>query len=81
MGPMRILRVTTIRGRTKPIHDRMPVIVDPSDYKQWLDPAERPDVLQELLRPYPPKSMEAYPVSTFVKSPKNKGPKCVEPLP
>jgi putative SOS response-associated peptidase YedK len=38
----------------------MPVIVDPSDHKQWLDPAERPDVLQELLRPFPPKSMEAH---------------------
>jgi putative SOS response-associated peptidase YedK len=65
---------------TKPIHDRMPVLVDPSDYKQWLDPAERPDVLQELLRPYPPKSMEAYPVSTFVNNVKNKGPQCVAPL-
>jgi putative SOS response-associated peptidase YedK len=43
---------------TKPIH-RMAVIVDPSDYKQWLDPAERLDALRELLRPYPPKPMEA----------------------
>jgi hypothetical protein len=49
---------------TKPIHDRMPVIVDPGDYKQWLDPAERPHVLQELLRSYSPKPREAYSVST-----------------
>jgi putative SOS response-associated peptidase YedK len=27
---------------TKPIHDRMPVIVDPPDFGQWLDPAEKP---------------------------------------
>jgi putative SOS response-associated peptidase YedK len=65
---------------TRPIHDRMPVIVDPKDFKQRLVPAERPDVLQELLRPYPPKSMEAYPVSTFVNNVRNTGPQCVEPL-
>jgi putative SOS response-associated peptidase YedK len=65
---------------TKPIHDRMPVIVDPSDFKLWLDPAERPDVLQELLRPYAPKSMEAYPVSTFVNNVRNKGSQCVAAL-
>src|SRR5262249_32156846 len=64
---------------TKPIHDRMPVIVDPRDFKLWLDPAERPDVLQEMLRPYPPKSMEAYPVSTFVNNRRNRGPRCVHP--
>jgi putative SOS response-associated peptidase YedK len=65
---------------TKSIHDRMPVIVDPSDFKLWLDPAERLDVLQELLRPCPLESMEAYPVSTFVNNVRNKGPQCVAQL-
>jgi putative SOS response-associated peptidase YedK len=65
---------------TKPSHGRMPVIVDPSDFKLWLDPVEGPAVLQELLRPYAPKSMEAYPVSTFVNNVRNKGPQCVEAL-
>jgi putative SOS response-associated peptidase YedK len=36
-----------------PIHDRMPVIVHPSDYGLWLDPAvSDPGRLQPLLRPY-----------------------------
>jgi putative SOS response-associated peptidase YedK len=65
---------------TKPIHDRMPVIVDPADFGQWLDPKEKPDALQELLRPYSPAAMEAYRVSTFVNNARNKGPLCVEPL-
>jgi putative SOS response-associated peptidase YedK len=64
----------------RPIHNRMPVIVDPADFGKWLDPAERPDVLQELLRPYPSESMEAYPISTFVNNPRNQGPECVKPL-
>jgi putative SOS response-associated peptidase YedK len=65
---------------TKPIHDRMPVIVDPADFGQWLDPAEKPTAVQALLRPYAPESMEAYPVGTFVNNLRNKGPQCVEPL-
>jgi putative SOS response-associated peptidase YedK len=51
-----------------------------ADIGQWLDPAEKPEALQALLRPYPPESMEAYPVNTFVHNVRNKGPQCVEPL-
>jgi len=65
---------------TKPIHDRMPVIVDPADFGRWLDPAEKPAALQALLHPFPPDSMEAYPVSTFVNNVRNRGPQCIEPL-
>jgi putative SOS response-associated peptidase YedK len=64
----------------RPVHNRMPVIVDPSAFGQWLDPAERPDVLQELLRPYPSESMEAYPISTFANNPRNQGPECIKQL-
>jgi putative SOS response-associated peptidase YedK len=65
---------------TKPIHNRMPVIVDPADFGHWLDPAEKPDALQILLRPFPPERMDAYPVSTFVNNVRSKGPQCIEPL-
>jgi putative SOS response-associated peptidase YedK len=71
---------TDANALTKPIHNRMPVIVDPADIGQWLDPAEKPEALQALLRPYAPESMEVYPVSTFVNNVRNKGPQCVEPL-
>src|SRR5262249_23577950 len=32
---------TAANELTKPIHDRMPVIVDPRDYGQWRDPAKK----------------------------------------
>lgn len=62
------------------IHNRMPVILPPAAYEQWLDPAERrPDDLQGLLQPYPAELMTAYPVSKMVNSPKNDSPALIEP--
>ena len=66
----------------RPIHDRMPVILPADDYQRWLDPAaEEPERLAPLLRPYPGGEMTADPVSTFVNSPANEGPKCIAPEP
>ena len=63
------------------IHDRMPVILSPTDYDRWLDPSiQEPAVLQTLLRPYPADEMTAYPVSTRVNNPANDSPECVELL-
>lgn len=62
------------------IHNRMPVILPPDVYEQWLDPAERsPDQLQGLLQPYPAELMTAYPVSKMVNSPKNDSSALIEP--
>ena len=52
-----------------PIHNRMPVILAPSDYDRWLN-VEQPNAM-ELLRPYAAEQMTAYPVSTRVNSPNN----------
>jgi len=38
------------------------------------------DKLSTLLAPYPSGELEAYKVSTFVNSPKNESPKCIEPV-
>ncbi len=59
------------------IHNRMPVIIDPSDFGRWLTAAEPP---ADLLRPYPPADMTAYPVSKAVNSPKNDRPELVEQI-
>jgi putative SOS response-associated peptidase YedK len=63
-----------------PIHNRMPVILDPADY-EWLDrdqqDAER---LQRLLKPYPSEKMQLVLVSTLINSPRNEKPECVVPL-
>lgn len=55
-----------------PIHNRMPVILPPSAYSQWLDPApQSPEKLLPFLRSFPAAEMSAYPVSTLVNSPAN----------
>jgi putative SOS response-associated peptidase YedK len=62
------------------IHNRMPVILQPNTYSQWLDSApQSPNRLQNLLVPYPVGEMEAYPVSTLVNSPGNDRAECVLP--
>lgn len=63
------------------VHDRMPAILGPQDYEEWLDPASDPKDLLGLVRePYPASEMEAYPVSPRVNSPRNDDERCVAPI-
>jgi len=72
--------VTEANKAISAIHDRMPVILDPSDYKAWLDPQlQDTALLQPLLQPCPPGWINSYPVSPLVGNPKNDGPECVAP--
>ncbi len=73
--------VTEANDLVTPIHDRMPVILDPADYDVWLDStyADRKR-LQAMLKPFPSSELEAYPVSRTVNSPKNDSAECVERL-
>jgi putative SOS response-associated peptidase YedK len=65
----------------RPLHDRMPVILDPKDFDVWLDPAlEDRERLQPLLVPFESGPMETFPVSRAVNSPVHDAPDCVEPL-
>lgn len=64
---------------TRPIHDRMPVILSAESYGLWLDRRQREqNVLLPLLRPFEPNSMLVNPVSTRVNNPRNNDPGCVE---
>ena len=63
----------------RPIHDRMPVILGREALEAWLDPALADLApLLPLLRPAPPTSLEAWPVSRAVNSPRNDGPELVK---
>lgn len=65
-----------------PIHDRMPVILPPTEYARWLDPALRDaDSLAPLLVPFPPDKMLALQVSPRVNSPAVDDERCMAPLP
>lgn len=58
----------------RPVHDRMPVILHPSDYDVWLDEDVRKhEFRKSLLRPYPAEEMTSHPVSTLVNSPAQQG--------
>jgi len=64
------------------IHDRMPLLVEPSRYAEWLDPAvDDADTLRGLLVPAAPGRLTAYPVDKAVNNVRNNGPQLVDPLP
>jgi putative SOS response-associated peptidase YedK len=66
----------------RPLHHRMPVILDPAAEAAWLGPAlEDPAAALACLRPVPGGRMEAYPVGPGVSSAHNEGPDLVRPLP
>jgi putative SOS response-associated peptidase YedK len=68
--------ITTAANETmQPIHDRMPVIVEPQDYERWLAGEEG------LLRPAPAGALLAYPVSAAVNRAANDAPEIIEPAP
>ena len=65
----------------KPIHGRMPVILDKPAQMAWLDPdVTEPKIVTALLQPFPSELMEGYDVSTLVNSPANDRPECIEAL-
>ncbi len=63
------------------IHDRMPMIIDPGGWADWLDPANN-DVadLRALLSPAAASGLTTYPVSTEVNSVRNNGQQLIEPI-
>ncbi len=70
---------TSANVLVRPLHDRMPVIVNQEDYDLWLDPSvSATEKLSPLLRPYPSQSMVSHPVSPWVNSPAHDDPRCVE---
>lgn len=66
---------------TRPLHDRMPVILDDQSVARWLDPAFKDvEALQRLLVPYPDNDdLFAFRVSPLVNNANNEGPELVEP--
>ncbi len=72
---------TRANSRLESIHERMPVILPPEDYEQWLDPTVTDaQPLQRLMQPYDAKSMQHYAVSQRVNKPGPDHPDCLQPL-
>ena len=64
----------------RPIHDRIPVILESKNYELWLDSEAQQPQLQQLLRPYQADLMTSCTVSTKVNNPKNNTPECINSL-
>ncbi len=67
-------------GIVKDIHERMPVILNDTDAKLWLE-AQPPSLveLKQLLLPYPDELTTMYEVSDIVNSYANESPACIVP--
>lgn len=74
------LLTTEANALLRPIHDRMPVILDPEVYGRWLDPGDGdPGALMSLLAPCPADWLEARPVGPRVNDVKFDDARCLDP--
>jgi len=75
------LLTTEANAIVRPVHHRMPVLLEQRDFALWLDP-EVKDAgrVQSLLVPCAPDRLEAIVVSTHVNDPRNEDPGCIEPV-
>lgn len=72
---------TDANAALRPLHDRMPVILDPADYALWLDPtATDPALVQPLLVPAPDDLLTYVAVGRAVNHVGNDDPTLVRPV-
>jgi putative SOS response-associated peptidase YedK len=72
---------TTPNAVISPVHDRMPVILDPDSHDLWLDPGMRnAAATSELLKPYDGRLMRCFPVSARVNCVANDDEECCAPV-
>jgi putative SOS response-associated peptidase YedK len=63
-----------------PLHHRMPVVLEKSDYAAWIDAADSASVHLDLLKPAATGTFRAWAVSTYVNAPAHEGPDCTRPI-
>ena len=72
---------TTPNSMMEQIHDRMPVLLPPGNWDEWLDPTNtNTDSLQRLLVPAPNELLTTYAVSTDVNNVRNNEASLLEPV-
>lgn len=72
---------TSANGTLSPIYDRMPVILPPEKFDNWLSPDSDPAKLTSLLQPATEDYLELQPISTYVNNVRHIGPECIAPNP
>ncbi len=72
---------TSPNAVTAPIHNRMPVILDPAGWERWLDSTiAETGVLADLFEPISADRTIAEPVSSHVNSASHDDERCIQPL-
>lgn len=75
--------ITTVpNALLRRIHNRMPVIFDPLQARQWLDPrlSTRDADIAAVLAPFPSELMESHDVSPLVNKPEFDSSDCINPI-
>lgn len=72
---------TQANAAVEHLHDRMPVIIEKSEWEDWLDPGRTTaQELQDYFEPASPEGFEIVRVSPVVNSARNDSPECSQPL-
>lgn len=82
-GPYKSCTIITTNASesVKDIHNRMPLILKPEAYEEWLDPSNKePAKIEELLKTAYVKELKRYAVSKLVNQVGNNKKECMEPL-
>jgi putative SOS response-associated peptidase YedK len=82
-GPYKSCTIITTNASesVKDIHNRMPLILKPEAYEEWLDPSNKePAKIEELLKTKYVKELNRYTVSKLVSQVGNNKKECIEPL-
>jgi putative SOS response-associated peptidase YedK len=82
-GPYKSCTIITTEASdsVKDIHNRMPLILKPEAYDEWLDPYNKePAKIEKLLKTKHLKELKCYPVSKLVNQVGNNKKECMEPL-
>jgi putative SOS response-associated peptidase YedK len=74
--------ITTEAGDSvKDIHNRMPLILKPEAYDEWLDPENKdPGKIEQILKRGAVKDLKGYPVSRLINQVGNNSKECIEPV-
>jgi putative SOS response-associated peptidase YedK len=63
-----------------PIHDRMPVMIQPDDYEGWLSPSTGMEDVRRLVASYRAEEMRAWEISLLVNDPKTDDASVIAPV-
>jgi putative SOS response-associated peptidase YedK len=66
--PRVAILTTGPNGVVLPLHERMPVIIAPDRYVDWLDPRTPEPAYREMVMPWPSDQLVAWPITELVNS-------------